>query len=114
MGEWKQGSVGDEVEQAVRAYEAALAEADVIGRHVHPDEEPDRLRELRMQVIRTAEALPIMCWPRDRCGHCRGEREVAAVHAQRAPGHPPQFVTGRRLCPQCWGAGVTLNLQSQT
>ncbi|WP_010697099.1 hypothetical protein [Saccharopolyspora spinosa] len=42
----------------MRAYEAALVEADVAGRPARPDEEPDHLRELRMRMIRAAEALP--------------------------------------------------------
>lgn len=110
MDEHKQGSVSEGVERVLRAYEAALVEAGVLGRHGLPEEESEHLRELRMQVIRRAEALPSMWRPRATCEHCRGQREVTAVQAQYSTGSTPEFVSGRRLCPQCWGTGLTLAL----
>ncbi|MFI0470171.1 hypothetical protein ACH347_39400 [Saccharopolyspora sp. 5N102] len=104
-------AVGQELEQAIRTYEAALAELLDGGRHTRLDKEPD-LHELRLQVIRQAEALPSMCWTRAKCDHCRGEREVPAMHAQYTDtASAPSFVPTRRLCPRCWGTGLTLNLQ---
>lgn len=110
MSEQMRGAVGDGLEQAVRAYETALAEAE-LGRHTRSDEEPDQLRALRMEVVRQTEALPSGSWPRTRCAHCGGQREVAAVHAQYGTDASPQFVTSRRRCPPCWGTGLTLNVQ---
>ncbi|GAA4612294.1 hypothetical protein [Saccharopolyspora hordei] len=110
----KQIEVQHDVEQAVRAYEAALVEADVAGRHARPDEEPQRLRDLRMRVVRLAEALPSTCWPRDKCGHCGGEREVPAVQARYGAGSSPKFVPSRRPCPRCRGTGLTLDLPSDS
>ena len=78
MSETRHGRIGDDVEQAVRSFEAALTEAGT-GRHADPDEESPRLAELRMQVIRRAEALPRACWPSSRCAHCRDDREVTAA-----------------------------------
>lgn len=110
MGEQQQGELGDNPEEVVRAYEAALGEFGH-GRHARSDEEPDHLRELRMRVVRQTEALPGDSRPRSECGNCAGQREVAAVHAQYGTDASPQFVTSRRRCPVCWGTGLTLNVQ---
>ena len=107
----RNGSTEGDLELALRAYETALVEAELDARHVHPDAAPSHLREVRMEVIRQAEALPSACWPRVKCGHCRGQREVTAVHAQYNTDLAPEFVTGQRLCPYCWGTGMSLRLQ---
>lgn len=70
----------------------------------------EHLQEPRMQVIRRAEALPRTWWPRAECERCQGEREVTAVQDRYGTGTAPELVSGRRLCPQCWGTGLTLAL----
>lgn len=112
MRETRLGGIGDDVEEAVRSYEAAL-QAHSGGRHADPDERSPYLEELRIQVIARAEALPSICWPRPRCEHCQGQREVSAVQVLTETGHAPQFVTRKRLCPQCRGTGLAIapNLQ---
>lgn len=102
-------AAGERLEQAVRVYEAALARAVPAGRHGRMEAD-DELEELRLQVVREAESLPRACWPRAACSRCRGKREVTAVYARdQDAGAASQFTTGRRLCPQCWGSGLTLN-----
>lgn len=110
MSEQMQGALGDDLEQAVRAYETALVEAE-LGRHARSEDEPDQLRALRMEVVRQTEALPSDSWPRTMCRNCDGQREVAAVQAQYGTDAAPQFVTSRQRCPLCWGTGLTLNAQ---
>ncbi len=107
MRETRLGGIGDDVEEALRSYESAL-QADSAGRHAHPDERPSNLEELRIQVIARAEALPSICWPRPRCEHCQGQREVSAVQVLTEAGQAPEFVTRKRLCPQCRGTGLTI------
>ena len=107
MRETRQGGIGDDVERAMRTYEAEVAEAGAFGRHVDPDGLPAHLEALRTQVITRAEALPSICWPRPKCEHCQGKREVSTVQVLTETGQPPQFVTHKRLCPTCWGTGLT-------
>ena len=107
MSETRRGRIGEDVEQAVRTFEAALAGTGG-GRHADPDEESPHLAELRMQVIRRAEALPSMCWPRSRCAHCRGTREVPAVAIHGEADGAPSLANRKRLCPRCRGTGLTL------
>ena len=107
MSDARSRRFGADVEQAMRDFEAALTETDG-GRHADPDEESPHLAELRMQVIRRAEALPSMCWPRAKCAHCRGAREVTAVAMHSAAGGTPTLASRKRLCPQCRGTGLTL------
>jgi hypothetical protein len=103
--------VGDQLEHAVCVYEAALARATPAGRHGRLEDAIDELEELRLQVLREAEALPSACWPRPACPQCRGRRDVAAFYARnRDAAVAGRFGTGRRLCPQCWGTGLTLNI----
>lgn len=112
MSETRQGRIGEDLEQAMRSFEAALAEADR-GRHADPDEESPHLAELRMQVIRRAEALPSACWPRSRCAHCRGEREVTTVAMSDATAATAPLTNRKRLCPQCGGAGLALRAEAR-
>ncbi len=104
-------SHGDDLEKALRVFEAKLSESAVGGtRHAQPDDDDDHLHELRMVVIRRAEALPTAVWPRPACSHCAGEREVKALQARYPEGNDaPEFDAGRRTCPKCWGTGLTLN-----
>lgn len=115
MGESGIRSVGDPLEQALREYEAVLAES-ALGRHAYPDDEEDtaRLEEGRVAVIRQSEAIPRACWPRELCGHCYGEREVDVVQpGYSAPDDStPEVKSVKRKCRRCWGTGLTLNLPS--
>lgn len=104
-----QGDLGGEVEQLLRAFEAALAETDLLGRHVDPDEEPPQLRELRHEVVRYVQAVPAEQLPREQCQNCDGRGEVSAVHVRRGSETAlPEFTTAQRLCPNCWGTGLLL------
>ncbi|EQD83524.1 hypothetical protein N599_24765, partial [Saccharopolyspora erythraea D] len=105
------GSFGDELEQALEAFEAYLAETAPSGRrHAEPDVHSEKFYELRMEVIRRAEALPRAVWPRPTCEHCAGQREVQAVQARYPDGAgSPEFDSVRRMCPDCWGTGLALN-----
>lgn len=105
----RQGSLGDEVERLLLEYEATLAETELLGRHSHPADEPQELRSLRAQLIEQAEALSAEQLPRARCAHCEGAREVAAKQVHRDESEGPQITTSRRLCPNCWGTGLTLS-----
>lgn len=101
---------GERLEQAVCVYETALAQAIPAGRHGKLEDAVDELEELRLRVLREAESLPSACWPRAACPRCRGKREVTAFYARYQDAvAASQFTTGRRLCPQCWGSGLTLN-----
>ncbi|MEV4644819.1 hypothetical protein [Saccharopolyspora sp. NPDC049357] len=108
MRKTRQGGIGEDVEEAVRDYEVALAETETAGRHADPDERSPHLEKLRIQVITRAEALPSICWPRPKCEHCQGQREVSAVQVLTEAGQAPQFVTRKRLCPRCRGTGMTV------
>jgi hypothetical protein len=109
-----QENLGGEVEQLLRTFEAALAETDLLGRHADPDEEPPQLRELRDQVVRQVQDVPADQLPRERCQNCDGEREVSAVHVRRSEQTaPPEVVTAQRLCPNCWGTGLSLRHTDQ-
>ncbi len=101
---------GGDAEQAARAYEDALAEVGFLGRHASPEDETGQLHALRTQLLRLVDALPSTSWPRRRCEHCGGRREVAAVHAQYGTGSAPEFVPSRQRCPLCWGTGLALKL----
>ena len=103
-----------QLEQALRAFEARLAEIAPDGhRHVTPDADDERLNELRFMVIRRSEALPSAVWPRDKCEHCTGHREVTALQAHYADGaSTPHFDSRPRMCPTCWGTGMILNSHS--
>lgn len=110
----QRGVGGEDLEQAVRAFEAALAPAIPAGRHGKLEDALEDLEELRLQVLRESESLPSACWPRPPCTQCDGKREVAALYARhRDTATESQFTTGRRLCPQCWGTGLTLNTPTQ-
>lgn len=104
----RQGSLGDEVERLLLEYETALAEAELLGRHSHPADEPKELRALRAQLIEQAEGLSAEQLPRAQCAHCEGAREVAAKQVHRDESDGPQITTSRRLCPNCWGTGLAL------
>lgn len=108
MRETRLGGIGDGLEDALRSYEAAL-QAHSGGRHADPEDCSPYLEQLRIQVITRAEALPSICWPRPRCEHCQGRREVSAVQVLTEAGQAPQFVTRKRLCPQCRGTGLTID-----
>ncbi|MEV4646356.1 hypothetical protein [Saccharopolyspora sp. NPDC049357] len=108
MRETRLGGIGDDVEEALCSYEAAL-QAHSGGRHADPEDRSPYLEQLRIQVITRAEALPSICWPRPRCEHCQGRREVSAVQVLTQAGQAPQFVTRKRLCPRCRGAGLTID-----
>ncbi|GAA2787742.1 hypothetical protein [Saccharopolyspora taberi] len=105
------GSFGGDLEEALGAFEACLAETAPSGRrHAEPDALSEKFHELRMDVVRQAEALPRAVWPRPVCEHCAGEREVQAVQARYPEGTAaPEFDTIRRMCPDCWGTGLTLS-----
>jgi hypothetical protein len=106
----QRGGAGEDLEQAVRAFEAALTPAILAGRHGKLEDALEDLEELRLQVVRESESLPRACWSRAPCTQCGGKREVAAFYARnRDAVTAAQFTTGRRLCPQCWGTGLTLN-----
>lgn len=106
---------GESLEEAVRAYEAALAPASPAGRHGKLEDNLDELEELRLQVLRESESLPRACWPRAACTLCSGKREVTALYARNHDtAAAAQFMNGRRLCPQCWGTGLTLNTPEAT
>ncbi|MBQ0922638.1 hypothetical protein [Saccharopolyspora endophytica] len=107
MREARLGGIGDDVEEALRSYEAAL-QADSGGRHADPEDRSPDLEELRVQVITRAEALPSLCRPRPKCEHCQGECEVSAVQVLTEAGQAPQFVTRKRLCPRCRGTGFAI------
>lgn len=95
----------------MRVFEASVAEVATAGRrHAQPDGDADQLQGLRMEVIRKAEALPRAVWPRPVCDHCGGQREVDALQARyrNDAAAAPEFGTARRMCPQCWGTGLTL------
>ena len=100
-----------DLEQALRVFETRLAEIAPDGqRHASPDADDERLHELRSIVIRRAEALPSAVWPRAKCEHCTGQREVEALQARYTDGAAaPQFDSRPRTCPKCWGTGLTLN-----
>ncbi|SFS70968.1 hypothetical protein [Saccharopolyspora flava] len=109
-----QDDLGAEVEQLLRAFEAALAETDLLGRHADPDEEPERLRDLRQQVVEYVRSVPAEHLPRQRCGNCTGQGEVSAVHVRRgSETELPEFTTAQRLCPNCWGTGLSLRHTEQ-
>ncbi|MDI2027209.1 hypothetical protein QFW96_01245 [Saccharopolyspora sp. TS4A08] len=109
-----QSDHGGEVEQLLRAFEAALAETDLLGRHADPDEEPDQLRDLRHQVVQYVRAVPAEQLPRAQCGNCSGQGEVSAVHVRRGSQTDlPEVTTAQRLCPNCWGTGLTLRHTEQ-
>ncbi|RRO18014.1 hypothetical protein EIL87_07025 [Saccharopolyspora rhizosphaerae] len=100
---------GGEVEQLLQAFEGALAETDLLGRHIDPEEEPERLRELRQEVVEHVRAAPVERLPREQCGNCGGQGDVSAVHVRReSESSPPEFTTAQRLCPNCWGTGLSL------
>ena len=78
-------------------------------RHAEPDTLSEKFHALRMEVIRRAEALPRAVWPRPMCEHCAGQRDVQAVQARYPDGAAsPEFDSVRRMCPDCWGTGLTL------
>jgi hypothetical protein len=104
----RQSNPGEEVERLLREYENALAETALLGRHSHPADEPQELRQLRTRLVQQAEALPAEQLPRPRCEHCEGSREVAAKQVQRDEAAHPQITIARRLCPNCWGTGLML------
>ncbi|MEB3367220.1 hypothetical protein [Saccharopolyspora mangrovi] len=109
-----QDALGGEVEQLLRAFEAALAETDLLGRHVDPEEEPAQLRALRQQVVEHVRAAPAEQLPRERCRNCGGQGEVSAVHVRRGGETSlPEFTTAQRLCPNCWGTGLSLRHTEQ-
>ncbi|GAB3696720.1 hypothetical protein [Saccharopolyspora tripterygii] len=103
-----------EVEQLLRTFEAALAETDLLGRHADPDEEPEELRALRHRVVQQVQAVPAAELPREQCRNCEGRREVSAMHVRRDEGtSPPEVTTTQRLCPNCWGTGLSLRHTDQ-
>ena len=104
----RQGDLGEEVERLLGEYESALAETDLLGKHSHPADEPQELRTLRARLVEQVEALPDEHLPRPRCGHCEGNREVAAKQVHRDEAAHPQITIARRLCPNCWGTGLVL------
>lgn len=109
-----QDDLGGEVEQLLRAFEAALAETDLLGRHADPEEEPPQLRDLRHQVVRYVQAVPAEQLPREQCRNCDGRGEVSAVHVRRGgETSPPEVVTAQRLCTNCWGTGLSLRHTEQ-
>lgn len=107
----KSGSYGAELEQVLHEFEQELHRAAPTGRrHARLDEDEGRIAELRMEVIRQAEALPRAVWPRPLCAECEGEREVQGLQARYADGaDSPEFDTVPRPCPACAGTGITLN-----
>jgi hypothetical protein len=110
------GAAGEELENALHAYETAVRDT-VLGRHARPEEElgDPQLHELRLHVIRLSEALPSACWLRPVCEHCRGRRDVDAVqvsYPERTDS--PQVATVRRLCPRCWGTGQVIHLDADS
>lgn len=98
-----------ELEEAIESYEVAIARA-APGRHALPDDyAEEHLHNLRMNVIRLAEALPTMCWPRPICEQCGGQRKVLAPRStgpDASENH--KFSAVLRLCQACWGVGLTL------
>lgn len=101
---------GNSLEHALRFFEDRLAEVTPDGqRHASPDADDEHLAELRLIVLRRAEALPSAVWPRPRCANCTGQREVTALQARYPDGaSAPHFDSLPRTCPKCWGTGLTL------
>lgn len=105
----RNGNYGVELEQALRSYETALADT-APGRHASPDTVDENVHKLRTQVVRLAEHLPSICWPRPACEYCQGQREVQALQARPSSGSDtPSFANSPRLCRPCWGTGLTLD-----
>lgn len=94
----------EELERALRAYEAALV-GDPPGRHVDDPTDYDLVR-LRGEVLRRSGGLPSRDWPRPACRHCSGDR-VLELSRATADGAEELVPTP---CPPCWGTGLTLHL----
>jgi len=95
----------DHLEQALRAYEAALVGAPPGHRAAEEPSERD-LQQLRREVIRRSGCVPASDWPRPPCRHCSGER---VLHLSRASANADRELVSTP-CPPCWGTGLTLNL----
>lgn len=105
MGEHQRRDLlNDEVEQALRAYLTAVADA-APGRHERLEELPEPLGQLRTTLHRHMDTVPRSAWPRPACRSCDGRREVEVVHTIRAEG---PGAGARRLCSACWGTGMSV------